>query len=418
MAIVRFVQYMLMGGLVSFYFFPIGFTFLPSSLNTKVILAGLGIIALGFDCIQRRAVRVPRALLGAIGLVVLFSLVCFIAVDVNETNDYSYASYYSSFAVWLLAAYGVYACLRMQHGRVDIPLLTFYLAGVCFGQCVAALLIDNIPSVQIAVDSYVSQGQEFFEEVDRLYGIGAALDTAGVRFSIVLIMIAGVLSRDPQTRRTPWTIALLLVAFFTIALVGNMIARTTMAGVGFATLYFVAASGLFRIIVKYESIKLGIWFGGLLLLAIFIATYLYQTDEAFHDHLRFAFEGFFNWVEKGEWRTDSTDKLNREMWVWPTDAKTWLIGSGLFDNWVYSTDIGYCRFILYCGILGFSVFALFFVYNAVLFAKLYPRYWGIFALLLLLSFVIWLKVATDIFVIYALLYAMGTNRNLTPATTV
>ena len=45
--------------------------------------------------------------------------------------------------------------------------------------------------------------------------------------------------------------------------------------------------------------------------------------------MRFAFEGFFNWVEKGEWSTSSTEKLNREMWIWPNDQRTWLIGSGL-----------------------------------------------------------------------------------------
>lgn len=410
MALFRFFQFLLLAILVSLYFFPVSFSFLPFSLNTKIMLAVVGMVFLALDCIQVRSVNVSRALLGAICLTVLFSLICFISVDINGTSDYSYASYISSFAVWLFAAYGAFACLRMRHGYVDLKLITFYLAAVCFGQCVVALLIDNIPAVQVAVDSYINQGQEFFEEVDRLYGIGAALDTAGVRFSVVLIMIAGVLSRDPKVRKNPWLIISLLIAFFTIALIGNMISRTTMVGVGMATMYFVYASGLFRIIVRYESINLGVWFGTLLLLAVFIASYLYQTNEDFHDQIRFAFEGFFNWAEHGEWRTDSTDKLNREMWVWPSDLQTWVIGSGLFDNWVYSSDIGYCRFILYCGVIGFSVFALFFVYNAVLFAYVYPAYRGMFALFLMLSFVVWLKVATDIFVIYALLYCMGTNR--------
>lgn len=95
------------------------------------------------------------------------------------------------------------------------------------------------------------------------------------------------------------------------------------------------------------------------------------------------------------------------MWVWPTDTKSWIIGTGLFDGWVYSTDIGYCRFILYCGVIGFGVFALFFIYNALIFAQRYREYNTLFLALLLLTFIIWIKVATDIFIIYALLYCMN-----------
>lgn len=79
-------------------------------------------------------------------------------------------------------------------------------------------------------------------------------------------------------------------------------------------------------------------------------------------------------METGELRTDSTDKLNTMMWVWPEDVKSWIIGTGLFANFVYSTDIGYCRFILYCGLIGFGTFVLFFVYNACVFAWKFPSF--------------------------------------------
>ena len=123
-----------------------------------------------------------------------------------------------------------------------------------------------------------------------------------------------------------------------------------------------------------------------------------------HSDLRFAFEGFFNWTETGEWSTASTDKLNNEMWIWPSDTRTWLIGSGLFESFVYSTDIGYCRFILYCGLLGFSIFSVFFIYNAYAFNRKFEDVSFLAFLLLVLTFVIWIKVATDIFQIYALLF--------------
>ena len=79
------------------------------------------------------------------------------------------------------------------------------------------------------------------------------------------------------------------------------------------------------------------------------------------------------------------------MWIWPEDQRTWLIGSGLFDNFVYSTDIGYCRFILYCGLIGFSVFAFLFVYLGAAFALKEPKYRLMFLIFMLLTFVFGLK---------------------------
>lgn len=75
------------------------------------------------------------------------------------------------------------------------------------------MMIDNIPAFQQLVDSVVLQGQDFFQEVDRLYGIGAALDPAGVRFSLILVMIAGLLANDEDIRQNNIAIAMLLIAF-------------------------------------------------------------------------------------------------------------------------------------------------------------------------------------------------------------
>lgn len=402
----RFIQYIAICILTSFYFFPIGFSFLPVSVNTKMVLAVLGVLLFGYKCLRERQTDVSQSLLSAILIAVIFSLTSFIATDVNQTIDYSYATYVASFGTWLAGAFTVCAAISVVHGESMFRLLTFYLAAVCFGQCVAALMIDGFPSFQLFINTYVIQGQEFYTEVDRLYGIGAALDPAGVRFSSVLIMIVALLCKDEDVRSNRLQILLLLIAFFMITIVGNIISRTTILGVGCATLYFIFSSGLFQNIIKYDSIKLGLWFGGVMVVAIMIATFLYQTDDVFYGHMRFAFEGFFNWTETGVWRTDSTDKLNREMWVWPTDLKTWVIGSGLFDNWVFGTDIGYCRFILYCGVVGFSMFALLFIYLAILFGNQNPRYWLMFLFFLVLTFLIWIKVATDIFQIYALFFCL------------
>lgn len=328
----RFIPYMIIGVITSFYFFPISFTFLPESVNTKMILAVIGFIFVAYQCIRKGSIKINKGLLIATAIAIIFSLICFISTDINYTTDYAYASYIVSFFVWLSGAYAICAFIRAVHGYVDFKIVTLYLAGVGFAQCILAMMIDNIPAFQQLVDSIVMQGQEFFQEVDRLYGIGAALDPAGVRFSLILVMIAGLLANDKDIRQNNIAITLLLIAFFTIAVVGNAISRTTILGLLSGVMYFIISSGLFRLLVKQDSIKLGILFGGLLMVAVIISVYLYNSNSAFYSYMRFAFEGFFNWIEKGEWATSSTEKLNREMWIWPDDRRTWLIGSGLFDK--------------------------------------------------------------------------------------
>ncbi len=108
-------------------------------------------------------------------------------------------------------------------------------------------------------------------------------------------------------------------------------------------------------------------------------------------------------MEQGTFRTDSTDKLNGNMWIWPTDTRTWTIGSGIFGDFAFRTDIGYCRFVLYCGLIGITLFSLFFIYNGFALIRLFPGSVYMSILLIALTFIVWMKVATDIFFIFALL---------------
>ena len=140
----------------------------------------------------------------------------------------------------------------------------------------------------------------------------------------------------------------------------------------------------------------------IILIIIPVLQYLYNTDTYYYNQLRFAFEGFFNWVEKGKWETGSTEKLNSVMWIWPQTTKGWIIGTGLFDGWVYSTDIGYCRFILYCGLVGFSLFVSMFIYLTMYLWMYIRPYKYLFVLLFILGLIVWIKVSTDLFFVFAL----------------
>lgn len=400
----RFIIIIILGVLVSFYLFPVGLNALAESWNTKMLLAILGVGAFFLDYTPIVRLKVNGIVLGSILISILFSVVCFYAADYNYTSDYSYATYFSSFFVWVFGAYFVGWAMRYFYGRITLRTLSYYLLGVCAVQCALALLIDYIPPFKSFVDSYISQGQFFLNSVNRLYGIGASLDSAGVRFSVVLLITSAVMNLDQVVRSSSIKYGLLLAGFLFIAVVGNMISRTTTIGLLFSLLFFMYGSGAFRIIMHLHAIKRAtILVCGLALIGA-ASYYLYRHNPKFYANMRFGFEGFFSWAETGVWRTHSTDVLNYSMWVWPEDLKTWIIGTGLFGHFVYGTDIGYCRFIMYCGLIGFVTFSLLFVYNAIGFMLWVPRYWLLFLLLGALTFIIWIKVSTDIFFIYALLY--------------
>lgn len=403
-----------LGIIVSFYFFPFEFTFLPQGLNTKILLAVLGLPLLGLSIMRERIINTSSYLLIAIVFAVLFSVIGYISVDINNSLDLTYANYFISFSTWLLGAYCLCVIIYSIHGYLNFELLTNYLIGVCAVQCLLALVIDYNPSFKAFIDTYISQDPvaevEFLNDVNRLYGIGAALDVAGTRFSIVLLSLVAVLNNVRKQEGKLKSVMLYWSAFVLISVIGNMISRTTIVGVGMALTYLFLTSDFLRANLTVANIKSLIVVVSITMLLVLLVVYFYNTDPLVKEQLRFAFEGFFNWVEKGRWYTSSTDRLNSVMWIWPesTDLKTWLIGKATFDDWhAVGTDIGYCRFVFYSGLLGLITFSLFFVYNAWACNKLMPGYTLYFCFLLALSFIIWLKVSTDLFIIYALIYNLG-----------
>lgn len=415
----KVLVFLLLGVLVSCYFFPFEFTFLPRGLNTKIILAVIAFPLIAIDVLVKRTTDMDRDILFTTVIALVFSVIGYVSVDINYSDDRSYANYIISFATWFLAAYATCHFVREIHGYLSFELLVNYLVAICVAQCFLALAIDYNVGVKSFVDAYISQDTvadvKFLNEVDRLYGIGAAVDVAGTRFSIVLIALAAVLNDLRYKEDRGMQVALYWSAFIAIAVIGNMISRTTTVGVGMALFYLLCKSNIFQQKLSLRSLKN--WFSIVVItvLLVLVAVYYYRTDAVVQEQLRFAFEGFFNWVERGEWKTDSTDRLNSVMWKWPepTDIKTWVIGQATFEDWhAVGTDIGYCRFIFYNGLLGLGTFSLFFVYNAWACAQRFPSYKLFFILLLALSFVIWMKVATDLFIIYALFFCIDREEKL------
>ncbi len=312
--IVKAIKGLFLCIMLSFFLFPISFAFFPESLNTKMILAVFGIFAFAYESVRNHSISISRYSMISAVIAVVFSVWCFYCITANGTDDTSYSRYWLSYVTWLGGAYGVCYIVKIINRRIDLESITFYLSLVCALQCILALLIDNIPILQQRIDSVVVQGQVYIRSVKRLYGIGASLDTAGVRFSVVLILIAHQMSSFGKAMENIGLSIFYLVSFALIVVVGSIIARTTCVG---------AIIGLFYMMVSFMRIQNGFvtskqtvfWllFSGITLASILVSIWLYYHNPDFRQSFRFGFEGFFNWFETGTFRTDSTDKLNMIM---------------------------------------------------------------------------------------------------------
>ena len=400
--------------ITSFYFFPFCFTFLPS-VNTKMAMAAFGLVLLGVQLGKARNSVLNKNIFILSVFAAIVSLIGLISVTYNETPDYTYASYIVSMWVWLGGAYVAVSLMRKVHGYASVKLVCNYLIIVCVVQCTLALLIDSYPVVKNFVDGFLASGGHMGKNESRLYAPGCALDVAGSRFAVVLIMIAYIttLKDDEVARKYIW---LYIAAFLYITVVGNMMARTTTMGVVLALLYWIGKSGLFNLSInsEYKYIWNRLWV--LLLIAIPFVIYLYDTNPTFKEDIRFAFEGFFSLVEKGEWDVHSNNRL-MDMYVFPDNFKTWLIGDGYFDGpsltdpyyvgptmtgFYKWTDVGYLRFIFYFGVIGLVAFILYFFKCAQVCVSRFKREALMFWLILLANYILWFKVATDIFIVFAL----------------
>lgn len=404
---------LLTGLIMSFYFHPVFFTAYPV-YNTKVMLAVFGGGMLVFNTIRTKDYALSKGLLYALMIAGLFALVNYISLIINDSDDYSYTSYPASALVWIVGAYGAITFIRWTHKKVTIELVVRYLAGGAAFHSILSQLIDRNESVKNFITSIFFVSSDM-EEMRRLYSFGVGLDPSGVRFAVILIMIAGVLTLSRVVKKSIGLMVFYFLCFVIISVLGNIISRTTTVGMGLGLFVFAISTGLYKFVIKVSRIKIMRVFGIMLAIGIPIVVYYYNVNPSFQDQIEYGFEGFFSLFESGEFQTSSTDELST-MWVWPQDTQTWLIGSGLFlsksSDFTYFSDIGYCRFIFYSGLIGFTVFGLYFVYNAIHFATRYPRYRYIFFLMIVVTFVVWSKVTTDIFQLYALFYAFTDEEEL------
>ena len=129
----KLIRYVLPGIVLSGFLFPFFFKFWPI-LNTKNILAGLGVIYALITWIKRRELYIPKDILIMLILSLGVSLCSLLSIVVNNTVDVAYVSYVVSMAIWLSAANLVVNILKSCRGKSSVQLLVDYMIAVCVFQ--------------------------------------------------------------------------------------------------------------------------------------------------------------------------------------------------------------------------------------------------------------------------------------------
>lgn len=401
----------------SCYLFPFILAAFPIA-NSKMIMAATGIAIFAFRIYKRESASdVDRSFITLTLWSLAVSFVAWLSTVINGTHDYTFATYFVSMWVWIGGGFTLVTYIRKVHGKVSVELLVNYMMAVCVVQCALAMFFD----ANAAADSWRLRtfvGEAYMGVIDdRLSGIGCALDTAGLRFAAVLIMSAFMTIKAARHQRYG-LVTLYLGAMLSVTVVGNMMARTTSVGAAIAFAVLVA----YTVFTSDSRTRKGLLsrFVTLALAAIVLSSVLYRVDDSFRGNLRFGFEGFFSLVEKGEWETHSNNIL-KSMIVWPDDIETWIIGDGYIENpldktldtydpyyigpsfagYYMQTDIGYCRYIFYFGIVGLGIFCVYFCEVAHILACRFQFYRWMFYLLLVMNFIGWCKMSSDIFMVFA-----------------
>ena len=406
---IRIISVILLVVVCSLYYFPVSLQVLPS-VNSKMVMAAVGLVLFGWERLRRKSTSIRKDLFPILVIGILFSLSSFFSVVYNSTDDMVYVTYFVSMCVWLGGAYCVVYLLRWMYGEVSLHTVFLYLGMMCAGQCIIAVMIDNMPALANIVNTvFVGANPEYFEKNPRLYGIGAGFDTAGIRFSCVLLGLAYMMKEDVSRAKKNFYILLFLI----IGAIGNMISRTTVVGIAVACAYLFLSSVSLRRINFFITAKGLLWTVGgcaMLVLLYYAGIYMYNTMPGVHAAFDYGFEGFINLVETGRFSTHSSDLLVNSIGdILPNNTKTWVIGDGYFDdpydpsNFYMGTDMGYVRFFFYCGVTGFIIFLFYFICCTYVLCKRWRNLTLFFILLFVTQLIVWVKIPTDIFCFYALL---------------
>ena len=173
----KFLMVILTGIITSLFIFPFNLPFTSADVNTKMVIAAVGLVLFGYDLLRNRALVISRDFLIFSIIAIMVSVWTYLVITLNDTIDDSYVQYVISAWVWMGGAYTVVWLIKAVHGEASVKLIGQYLVCVCVGQCILAYSMTLSPALKNFVDSLMGNAADFMGQAEgRIYGLGAALD--------------------------------------------------------------------------------------------------------------------------------------------------------------------------------------------------------------------------------------------------
>lgn len=337
------------------FFYPEQYVFMPFS--TIRITQILGILV----CLSLAAkARIHWSVGKIISYGFIIFIIGFIASKVFASNgDLEVAKRGVLMCFHLFSSLFIAFCLKKTVGGYSFYSLLEWMIYITIFQAIISFIFYLVPSIYETYKSFIilddfNDSMTEMASLYRLMSVGALrYATAASQYGLILWALILLHENKVGFWGRHELLYSLVVALFCIA------------GVLSGRVFFVMIPVTFLYIFVLKKYKLGITiktsvktFLPVIIIAVAAFVYLFAENEAL---IEWVFELFINFGDSGTMESASTNQL-KEMYVFPDNIKTWIIGDGLSvsaDGGFYmGTDVGYIRSLFYWGIIGTTVYYL------------------------------------------------------------
>lgn len=410
------LYYFFLHFILFFYIYSIQFIGVPFGLGTRVFMGIIGLLVYLLEIFRdKKKLIFSRKFSKILTSLLLIVFISFLSLIYNSTFDIEFLLKYPiSIIIIIFASYLVakLVSFRSVEGN-KLPFLMKLFINVVSIQILLALIMfiypsfrDLLNSLQLSSDYELKVLEETLEF--RLVGFGSKFFGSGIVNGFALILIGSDLRFNNQTKTNVLKHAIFFLFIFVF---GMMMARTTIIGALFAiVIIFLPKRGLnINLKLIKNNTKFLLYFICIpTIIVLALNAFLPEVKEVVQYTFNFGFEMFINYFQSNSFESESTNQL-KEMYVWPTSLKTYIIGDGFFTDvingtYYMQTDIGILRLIYYFGIIGLFAYLYLQFHSAKLAYSISENYKSMVVIIFLYCIVLNYKGFTDLFFLNILFY--------------
>lgn len=401
-----------------FYVYSVQFVVIPFGIGTRVFMGIFGFFIFLQEILITKKCTFSKYYLRIYFALFLISIFSFFSLLYNGTNQTDFLfKYQVSIVTIIFASYFVTKLVSYKKtNEDDIPLMMKLFINVVVLQIIIALIMfaflpfrDFLNNIQIASDHELKVIEETLEF--RLVGFGSKFFGSGVINGFALILIGSIVKLQSASINVfKYSITFLFIFVF-----GMMMARTTLVGalLAFAIIFYPQKGSINQIKINLKFFLYLIFIP--IAIVLFIFYFFPSAKESLELAFNFGFEIFVNYFESDSLESASTNQM-KEMYIWPTSVKTYLIGDGMFADpmtggYYMATDIGILRLIYYFGIFGLLSYLIFQFQIAYCASLRNYRYKKMFFVIFLYCIILNYKGFTDLFFLNILFFINNATAN-------